>query len=281
MYRVAWLSMFVLCILSGQHMSWAVSQHVFPESNYTDIFEHLPKASVKQDNQLYMYSSLSFPDAKENIKFDISQTRIDHIMPLIVFDMYHDISSSLQAEFLDHTIWGIMGSYFDKSIEEIALENEIKLFFEKIKSVSDKYKILVEADDPELFDIDRVATVSRRHFLTARERFYREVMRKYANANWGEEMLYAAASGVVRVNTSASWTSDDTYGEGSGSSSASDKKKKASQNAYRNNQHFVFKVFHVIQICITYAFTHKIESVIYLFLSFFVLSFAKLAFFGR
>ena len=62
-----------------------------------------------------------------------------HTIPLIALDIYHDIDTYIQFEFLDFTIWGMLGNYFSKNIEAIEFENEILRIFRQLEDL--KYLI--------------------------------------------------------------------------------------------------------------------------------------------
>ena len=281
--RIAWLLAVIVCMMTGQRASLAVSQHAPPKNNYINLSENPAKTSAQYNDQIYVYTLSSFTGPKKNIRFNISQSRIDHMSPLIFFNMYHDIDSFIHPELVDHTIWGILGSYFDKSIGEIATENEIQSFFEKIKDINEKYKALVDADDPERFDIDRVITASQTRFRAAHQQLHREAMRQYAiNTKWRQDtQRMSLSSASANTKTSASGASGK-HGEGNGPQSVSSDKKNTPQGAYSNqNSHFIFKIFHMIRTCISYTFTHKIESSIYILSTLLALFFAKQTIFGR
>ena len=63
--------------------------------------------------------------------------------PLITLNIYHDIDTYIQSEFLDFTIWGMLGNYFNKNIEAIEFENEILRILRQLEDLNKKYQSLV------------------------------------------------------------------------------------------------------------------------------------------
>ena len=99
---------------------------------------------MEGDEHVYVYGSLFLqPGKPDDTEFYIVPSRSMHTIPLIALNIYHDIDTYIQSEFLDFTIWGMLGNYFNKNIEAIEFENEILRIFRQLEDLNKKYQSLV------------------------------------------------------------------------------------------------------------------------------------------
>ena len=100
--------------------------------------------AVEGDEQIYVYGSLFLQPGKlDDTEFYITPSHSLHLIPLITLNIYHDIDTYIQSEFLDFTIWGMLGNYFNKNIEVIEFENEILRTLRQLEDLNKKYQSLV------------------------------------------------------------------------------------------------------------------------------------------
>jgi hypothetical protein len=135
-----------VCLLSAAATVWAASKHRIPESNGKDVWRAVETQVVEGDEHVYVYSSLPLhPSKHDDTEFYITLSHSMHLLPLITLNIYHDIDIYIQSEFLDFTIWGMLGNYFNKNIETIEFENDILHILRQLEDLNERYQSLVES----------------------------------------------------------------------------------------------------------------------------------------
>ena len=102
-------------------MSHAAAIHAIPNIDERDIILFLENDSKSNNNKiekLYEYSSLSISQSKKSHAFfRLSKHKVNNIISMVTLNSYHDIDAYMLFEYLDYTIWGMLGNslngYFD------------------------------------------------------------------------------------------------------------------------------------------------------------------------
>ncbi len=98
----------LIAVGNARH-TWAASRQVFPDLR---VHERLHDADFRTSGDidaLYLYGTLSLLERRTGpYRFDLSGVEHPHLLPLAVFDIYHDIPAYIQSEFSDYTIWGVL-----------------------------------------------------------------------------------------------------------------------------------------------------------------------------
>ena len=145
----------------------AISKQQYEKNDTNYILDNIVKNKpTKINNNIYIYSSISTSTFdKDFIKYTISNLKNNKIIPLVELDTYHEIDTSIQSEFLDFTIWGILGNFFNKNIEMAELNNEIIAIFQEIEMINENYNQLLVAKTDRNSKIDALITLNKEKYL--------------------------------------------------------------------------------------------------------------------
>ncbi len=98
-----------LIAVGNARQAQAVSRQSFPEMRVSERLQDADFRTSEEIDALYLYGSLSlFEHPTGPSRIDLSGVAHPHPMPLVVFDIYHDIPTYIQSEFSDYTVWGVL-----------------------------------------------------------------------------------------------------------------------------------------------------------------------------
>ncbi|RMF83804.1 MAG: hypothetical protein D6736_20695 [Nitrospinota bacterium] len=176
----------LLILLTTWSRGWSASKQGFPPLDTHDFSYYLPHDS-SPGSSLYLYSTLSFLGLnRDELEFSITPHQVPGVTPLLSLSPYPPLEYPLQSEFLDFTIWGQLGNYFNREIELIALENEIMAILKELKAINERYRALLNTE-PNRSWVKYAITLDSRHYLHAGERKEKE--------EEGEEVAVGGAGG--------------------------------------------------------------------------------------
>jgi len=160
------ISVILSLILANTSLVWSGSKYLFLPLEEKDFSFYLDKQGQTTNANLYLYSSLSLLNLnKTSVVFSISHQTFKHVSPLIVIDITPENEFYMQSEFLDFTIWGQLGNFFNKDIEIIKMETEILQVLKEIEKVNKKYKELLDSGLIFAVRLEKIITINKMNFV--------------------------------------------------------------------------------------------------------------------
>jgi hypothetical protein len=251
--------------------AWGASKHSLPGSSAQDVWRAGETQVVEGDEHVYVYGSLFLhPGKPDNTEFFLTPSRRMHTIPLIALNIYHDIDTYIQSEFLDFTLWGMLGNYFNKNIEAIEFENEILRIFRQLEDLNKKYQSLVaQSHNSKKEDL---ITLSNSQFFKQQEHI--DTNGDYKDSNGQKDIKRLLQEYTAKITFHIRKAEDPEKKSFESAPSMSAQSSMALSAEPRNeNEHKVF--FRLINL-LRYLLTHKLEAAIYLSVVVFVVTSVKM-----
>ncbi|WP_089936974.1 hypothetical protein [Candidatus Entotheonella palauensis] len=98
-----------LIMVGSTRQTRAASRQSFPDLRAHERLQDVNPPVSGDIEALYLYGTLSLLERRAGpYRIEISGVEHEHLLPLAVFDIYHDIPTYIQSEFSDYTVWGVL-----------------------------------------------------------------------------------------------------------------------------------------------------------------------------
>lgn len=98
-----------LMLVGSTRPAQAASRHVFTDLRVHERLQDTRSQVAGDIDALYLYGTLSLLEGRSGpYRMDIAGVKHDPLLPLAVFDLYHEIPTYIQSEFSDYTVWGVL-----------------------------------------------------------------------------------------------------------------------------------------------------------------------------
>jgi hypothetical protein len=265
------VSLLLVCLFAAGSTGWGASKHRIPELHGQDIWRAVETPVVDGDEYIYMYGSLLLhPTKKDETEFSLASSRRPYMLPLIILNIYHDIDTYIQSEFLDFTIWGMLGNHFNKNIETIEFENDILRILRKLEGINKKYQSLMMHSKSATQE--NLVTLNTDRFFTKQEHMHSDGDYKDSYGQSEIERLIRQYNGTqVTFHVQRAEAPEKQSFESSDSVGAPRSMGLSAEPTNENVNNMVFRIVRLFR----YLLNHKLEAAIYFWVLIFIVSSTK------
>ena len=163
------VSILLTCFYQSMYStSYAASKRTPPSIDNKDILLSLEQENNLQSTNIdkfHMYSTISMLPNNHQISFHILKSEIDNIISLITLNLHHDFQTYLLFEYMDYSIWGVLGNYQNRDIEQIEFENRIMKAIKDLETVNKRFRHLANKEKLESLEFGQLVTLDPSNYI--------------------------------------------------------------------------------------------------------------------
>ena len=121
----------------------AVSKSSIPQIESEDFRFFFTDRDETEEDKVYLYFSYSLIDLEgDSLEFVLTRSRSAQLTPIGAVPIFPPIESRIRSEYIDISIWGHLGNYFNKNIEALEIENDINSILCELEEINERYGAL-------------------------------------------------------------------------------------------------------------------------------------------